>query len=184
MTGVYLFHFPNILLSEFSHTINRQIHLLVTTWVGVVGVITLGACSYSAKGEVYIYTLYEMQGRRTIVRMISICTTLLVVTLYAGLMNGGVDHSIHEKRSDLVPDDISLTTYISRHLLEEEVTNKTKSCKNGQSSDDSDNANCINPLDHGNKTCDFVYNYCSDDAVLANYLAFVACDLPHVKVCS
>ena len=125
-----------------------------------------------------------MQGRKTIVRMISICTTLLVVTLYAGLMNGGLDHSIHEKRSDLVPHDISLTSYISRHLLEEEVTNERKLCKNGKSGDDVDNANCAEPLHHGNNTCDFVKNNCSDDVVLANYLAFVACDLPHVKVCN
>ena len=57
----------------------------------------------------------------------------------------------------------------------------SSSCEAGGGSD-VDNANCTKPLARGNESCSFVRSSCSDDVALANYLAFIACDLPHVKV--
>lgn len=51
------------------------------------------------------------------------------------------------------------------------------------SDDDVDNANCTHPLEQNN-SCAFVQDNCGDDVQLFNYLEFVACTLPHVKVSS
>ena len=131
-----------------------------------------------------------MQGKKTVVRIVSGCTALMVVLVYAAYSNYRVD----TQRIALPAVKRSESLFHSRHLLldtssgrdydEEDTIRETSSstCSNGANGNDVDNANCSKPLQHGNESCQFVLDQCSDDVALFNYLAFVACDLPSVKV--
>lgn len=100
--------------------------------------------------------------------MVTACTALLVVSVYTSI---GDKTAKNEQR----------TSYHSRNLLHLGQSNE-KTCNRGDDSNDQDNANCTHPLHHGNESCQFVKENCDDDVALINYLGFIACDLPHVKV--
>lgn len=139
-----------------------------------------------------------MKGRKTIVRLISACLTLVVILLYAktskdatitrGTANAAATRrhlmaaTTTEEYED-VNDDLMSLDYQEgeRKALDTFIGAESKSCNNYGG--DVDNANCSKPLHHGNQSCQFVQDYCSDDVALINYLSFVTCDLPSVKVC-
>lgn len=102
------------------------------------------------------------------VRMVTVCTAMLVVAVYTSIGDKNVKNE-------------QQTSYHSRNLLHLGQSNE-KTCDSGDDSNGQDNANCTDPFHHGNESCQFVEENCSDDVALANYLGFIACDLPHVKV--
>lgn len=105
-----------------------------------------------------------MNGRRTIVRLASASIAVLVILVY-GIGRGRVEYG----------ED----TVYGRKLLSIEEDDV---CKTEGHGNDQDNANCTTPLNHGNDSCQFVYDNCGDDVQLFDYLAFVACDLPYLQV--
>ena len=123
-----------------------------------------------------------MQGRKTLVRMVSACSALLVVLVYVSY--NGLNADVPDKGQLTRKESDSLSVmFRPRHLLESpdiQNSQRSKSCNSYGGS--VDNVNCSRPLHHGNGTCDFIKAECSDDVALFNYLAFVACDLPSVKV--
>lgn len=92
---------------------------------------------------------------------------LIIVILYTGLLTSS-DTSVHSQSS-------------SRKLLGF-GHNTDASCKvDEEDAGDVDNANCSRPL-HRNNSCQFVKANCVDDVALFNYMIFIACDVPQVKV--
>ena len=113
-------------------------------------------------------------------RVLSVSAALLVVCLHASMRgsrhsaNQEVISESRETRDSLTPARRLFSLNIpSSQLLSDQ--------DDGDSDEDVDNANCTHPLEKNN-SCEFVYEYCSDDVQLFNYLGFVACQLPHVKV--
>lgn len=109
-----------------------------------------------------------MKRSKTVVRMVTVCTAILVIAVYTSIRDKTVEN---EQR----------TSYHSRNLLHLGHSNE-EICDRGDDTNDQDNANCTRPLHHGNESCQFVKENCDDDVSLADYLGFIACDLPHVKV--
>ena len=121
-----------------------------------------------------------MQGRKTVVRVSSACTALLVILIYATYSAN------HSTSRALAPDGSHHQTgvFYKRHLLDDNgggvlIGEESRSCNNNGGS--VDNANCSKPLHH-NDSCQFVRDQCSDDVALFNYLLYVVCYLPSVKV--
>ena len=122
-------------------------------------------------------TMLLRSRRTTWVRVLSVSAALLVVCLHASTRgssrqsaNQGV--TSRETRDSLTP---------ARRLFSLDLSSSQLLSDDGDSDEDVDNANCTHPLAKNN-SCEFVYEYCSDDVQLFNYLGFVACQLPHVKV--
>ncbi len=123
-----------------------------------------------------------MQGRKTVIRIISGCTALLVILVY----------TTYSTNSRILVTDTSGSQYndefyhTTRHLLDQTVGGRMIIDNDGQSCNSYggsvDNSNCSKPLHHGNDSCQFVRDQCSDDVTLFNYLSFVVCYLPSVKV--
>ena len=116
--------------------------------------------------------------RATWGRVVVIAAALLVVFLHASYR--GSKSSGGEKIS--VPTVEEDRPHTTRQLFS--ISSPSLSDPDGgddRGNDDVDNSNCTLPLSK-NDSCTFVYEYCSDDVQLFNYLGFVACHLPHVKV--
>lgn len=125
-------------------------------------------------------------------RVISTTAALLVVFVHASVRSSSNHHAVSKgglpldppgKSSQGLPSDLSANVEQGRraapfqrwHLLQ------LSSDQDEEDSDDVDNANCTHPLSR-NDSCSFVQDNCADDVQLFNYLGFVACTLPHVKV--
>lgn len=122
--------------------------------------------------------------RKRTVRIISAVIALSVVLLYGGIFQTSTNkHSsvLNSRRPPLTSELTSPHFPTSRKLLGF-GHNNDGSCKvDEEDNGDVDNANCSHPL-HQNNSCQFVKDNCGDDVALIDYLAFIACDLPHVKV--
>ena len=134
--------------------------------------------------------LLIMQGRKTIVRMISAFTALTVVLTYVTYSSYGNEGRLPAAKGREYLFRRHLLYSDNTDLLQEEgggggggrvLVGESNSC-DSQHGNDVDNANCSKPLHQGNDSCQFVKDQCSDDVALFNYLAFVVCDLPSVKV--
>lgn len=132
-----------------------------------------------------------MKGRKTIVRVISACLTLVVIVIYAStskytsIANGdgsrtGRHLMMTTMREETMREGEMDTYYEDGEPLGIFRDAEKKTC-NGYGGS-VDNVNCSKPLHHGNASCQFVEDNCSDDVALINYLAFVTCNLPSVKV--
>jgi sodium/potassium/calcium exchanger 6 len=117
-----------------------------------------------------------MAGSKTIVRLTSGCVAVLVIVLYAGTVNRKDHLSLRE--ADAIPVHHRKLLGIIEDPYEDSIPSE---CKGSGGTPDQDNANCTQPLLHGNESCSFITDNCQDDVQLVDYLGFVACDLPNVK---
>lgn len=144
-----------------------------------------------------IVSANNRSSTKLLVRMLSAVTALLVIMLYA--LTAARDDSQSTAPLHKHLGKKSYPSSLSRRLLYlgdgsygdssygdgsyGDGSYGDNSACGGDEGDDVDNRNCTEPLhDRGNESCSYVKNYCSDDVALANYLAFIVCDLPHVKV--
>lgn len=132
--------------------------------------------------------------RTTLVRLLAIAAALLVVCLHTSLQRsrttlGGGLSQVQDHRTGYAKRQLSGKP---SNVLLEKAFEKSRSHNRrlfsvetmllaDQDDDDIDVDNCTDPLEQNN-TCSFVYEYCSEDVQLFNYLGFVACILPDVKV--
>ena len=114
--------------------------------------------------------------------MLFIAAALLVVLLHASFRGSSSSRqSPVETISGRTVDSRVHTTRQLFSISSPPLSSVSDGSDPGNGNDDVDNSNCSRPLSK-NDSCTFVYEFCSDDVQLVNYLGFVACSLPHVKV--
>ena len=131
-----------------------------------------------------------MRARTACVRVLTVLAALLVVCLHASLREtynqvpdqrtaGANEGHRTDERFDLPQRAIEQRPTLSRRLFS--ISSRLLRDGEGDYDDEVENSNCTDPLEQ-NDTCSFVYANCSEDVQLFNYLGFVACTLPDVKV--